>query len=114
MKNYVQEGNVLELTAPSGGVVSGTPVKIGRFFVVPSTTALVGEKFSGLIEGVVDIPKVSAEPWTEGLLVWWNAASALATSVSTTSMLIGIATRTEANPTTTGRVKLNYGGWLNQ
>ena len=114
MENYVQRGDVLEFTAPSGGVTSGTPVKIGRAFVIPTVTALVGEKFSGLIEGVVTVPKVAAEPWTEGLLIWWNSAASQATSVSTTAMLIGIAVRTEANPTSTGRVKLNYGAWLNQ
>jgi predicted RecA/RadA family phage recombinase len=114
MENYVQPGDVLEFIAPSGGVTSGTPVKIGRAFVIPTTSALVGETFNGLIEGVVTVPKVAAEPWGAGLLVWWNTGSSLATSVSTTSMLIGMAVRTEANPTSTGRVKLNYGSWLNQ
>jgi predicted RecA/RadA family phage recombinase len=114
MKNYVQRGDVLDFVAPSGGVVSGTPVKIGRFFVIPATTNLVGETFSGAIEGVFDLPKVAAEPWTAGLMVWWNSAASLVTSVSTTAMFIGLATRTEANPTATGRVKLNYGSWLNQ
>lgn len=114
MKNYVQRGDVLELTAPAGGVVSGNGYKIGRFFAVATVTAAVGEKFSGVIEGVVDIAKVAAEPWSEGLLIYWNSGSSLATSISTTALLIGTAVRTEANPTSTGRVKLNYGSWLNQ
>lgn len=114
MKVYNAPGKVLKLTAPTGGVVSGTPVKIGRLFVVPTNTVAQTLKFSGLVEGVVDIPKVAAEPWSEGLLVWWNTNSALATSVSTTAMLIGVAVEARTNPTSTGRILLNYGAWLNQ
>jgi predicted RecA/RadA family phage recombinase len=39
MKNWISEGRSLDLTAPAGGVVSGKPVKIGAYVVVPSTTA---------------------------------------------------------------------------
>jgi len=104
---YNSPGEVVELTAPSGGVVSGTGYKIGRFFAVAAQSAAVGVKFSGILTGVHLLAKVAAEPWTEGLLIYYNTASALATSVSTTAMLIGAATRTEANPTSTGLVRLN-------
>lgn len=107
MKTYVQPGNVVTLTAPAGGVVSGVPVKIGAgIFAIPTNTVAQTLKFSGVVAGVVDVPKVAAEPWTEGMLVWWNTGSSLATSVSTSTMRIGVAVEGRANPSATGRVLL--------
>ena len=104
---YNAPGETEEFTAPSGGVTSGIGYKVGRAFVVAAQTALVGIKFTGIVTGKHLLPKVAAEPWTEGMLVYYNTASALATSVSTTAMLIGWASRVEANPTSLGLVRLN-------
>lgn len=113
MDNFVSPGDIVELTAPAAGVTTGVPVKIGRFFGVPAVTAASGVKFSLLIEGVVDIPKVADEAWSEGLLIWYNTGSSKATSISTTAIMIGIAVSGTENATT-GRVKLTPGQWLNQ
>ena len=59
MKNYVMEGEKLELTAPVGGVVSGKAYKIGALIVVATVTKAAGEKFVGITEGVVKMPKGS-------------------------------------------------------
>ena len=39
MKTYQQDGEVLTFIAPTGGVVSGTGVKIGDILVIPTITA---------------------------------------------------------------------------
>lgn len=51
-KNFVQDGDVLTLTAPTGGVTSGVPVAIGQLVVVPITDAAEGELFGGKTNGV--------------------------------------------------------------
>lgn len=51
-KNFVQDGDVLTLIAPAGGVVSGVPVAIGQLVVVPITDAAAGEQFGGKTNGV--------------------------------------------------------------
>ncbi|OEO24061.1 hypothetical protein AX279_19720 [Pseudomonas sp. J237] len=51
-KNFVQDGDVLTLPAPAGGVVSGVPVAIGQLVVVPITDAAAGELFGGKTNGV--------------------------------------------------------------
>ncbi|RCI70805.1 DUF2190 family protein, partial [Pseudomonas aeruginosa] len=38
-KNYVEDGNVLTLIAPAGGVQSGVPAVIGDLVVVPLVDA---------------------------------------------------------------------------
>jgi predicted RecA/RadA family phage recombinase len=109
MKNYVQPGEVLEFTAPSGGVVSGTGVKIGDGFVVATVTAAVGEKFNGLRQGVVDHAKVSAQAWTEGQQINWDNTAKLMTTVTTGNFRVGYAAAAAANPSATGKVVLHGG-----
>ena len=72
-KNYVSDGSVLTLTAPTGGVVSGTPVKIGALVVVPLVSAVEGAKFTGKTDGVWLLPADTG--LTAGALVKWDAAT---------------------------------------
>jgi predicted RecA/RadA family phage recombinase len=106
MKNFVQEGDVLEFTAPAGGVVSGTGVKIGDLLVIATHTAAVGEKFRGIRVGVVDHVKVSAQAWTEGQQINWDNTNKWFTSVTTGNFRAGVAAAAAANPSATGKVLL--------
>lgn len=107
MKTYAQEAEVVELTAPSGGVVSGTAVLIGSLVVVATHDAAVGEKFNGLAVGVVDHAKVSAQAWTEGAKIYWdNTAKNMTTTVGSNT-LVGVAAAAAANPSATGKVRLD-------
>lgn len=55
-KNFVQDGSVLTLTAPAGGVQSGVPVVVGALMVVPLVDAEEGEQFQGSPGGVWSLP----------------------------------------------------------
>lgn len=107
MKNFVQPGDMLTLIAPSGGVVSGTPYQIGQLFVVAATTAAVGDEFEGVTRGVFDVPKVSAQAWTAGALVYWDDVAKNVTTTVGSNLKIGVAVQAAANPSATGRVLLN-------
>lgn len=73
MKNYIQEGKTLELTAPAGGVVSGLGYMIGGLFVVASTTEAAGSKFSGAHCGVFEMPKeATTAAFAEGEVCFWD------------------------------------------
>lgn len=109
METYVQPGKTLNLTAPGGGVVSGTGVLIGALFVVPTVTAAAGEKFSAFVAGVIEHGKVSAQAWTEGQRLYWNAGLSQVTSVATDGVFIGVAAAAAANPSSTGKVLLAAG-----
>lgn len=106
MKNYVQPGEVLELTAPAGGVVAGTGVKIGEVLVIPLVDAAVGVKFNGVRVGVVDHAKLSAQAWSEGDQVNWDNTNKRFTTVTTGNFKAGIAVAAAANPSSTGKVLL--------
>lgn len=107
MNNYIQDGDTLDLTAPSGGVTSGNAYLIGNLLVVAKVTAAVGEKFAGLVKGVVSLPKTSAQAWTEGQKIYWDNANARCDSDSTLGQLVGVAAAAAANPSGTGDVRLN-------
>lgn len=114
MNNYVQPGNTITMTAPSGGVVSGTAYQIGSLLVVAQVSADEAAKFEALVNGVVTLPKAASQAWTEGEKVYWdNAAAASSGQVCTTDatkgMLIGVAAAAvdDKVTSTTGTVRLN-------
>jgi predicted RecA/RadA family phage recombinase len=114
MNNYVQPGNTITLTAPSGGVVSGTAYQIGSLLVVAQTTAAEGAKFEALVNGVVTLPKAASQAWTEGAKIYWDNAAAtsggqVCTTDATKGMLIGVAAAAvdDKATSTTGIVRLN-------
>ncbi len=105
--NFVQPGDVIELIAPSGGVVVGAPLLIGGMLVVPLVTAAQTVAFSAQFTGVWTLAKTSAQAWTEGQKVYWDAGNSRADSDGTLGPLIGVAVAVAANPTATGVVRLN-------
>lgn len=55
-KNFYQDGEVLDLIAPAGGVKSGDPVRIGDINAVALVDAEEGEVFAGRVTGVFWLP----------------------------------------------------------
>jgi len=107
MKNFVQEDEVVELTAPVGGVVSGGAYQIGQLFVVAVASAPAGSKFSALTEGVTNLPKATGSAWAEGSLLYWDSTANNLTITATGNLLVGVAVSPAASAAATGRVRLN-------
>lgn len=93
MKNGIQSGEILTLTAPSGGVVSGSPYLIGSLLVVAADTAAQDDPFPAVTVGVFDLPKVDDEAWTEGLKLYFDESEGLITldDDSAANPLVGVA-----------------------
>lgn len=106
MKNYVQRGDVLTLIAPYA-VASGAGLLVGSIFGVATADAASGAEVETKTEGVFDLAKTSAQAWTAGVLIYWDNTNKVATTSSSDNKLIGAATRAAANPSATGRVRLN-------
>lgn len=109
MKNFRQPADTIDLTAPVGGVVSGNGYKIGQIFGVAARTEAAGNIFPLMVEGAFDLPKTSAEAHAEGALVYWDDTAKKTTTTSTGNLLIGISIFPggSANPSDTGRYRLN-------
>ena len=107
MQNYIGKGDVVIVSAPSGGVTSGQAVKVGDFFGVAQLAAAEGADVPIAMEGVFDLPKTSAQAWTVGVKIYWDATNSVCTTASSGNKLIGGAVLAAANPSGTGRVLLN-------
>jgi len=107
-RKFLQEGEVMTFTAPSGGVTVDLPVLIGGLLVVPANSVAQGQPFEGATCGVyINMPK-AAGAWTEGQLVYWDTAqSKFVTATSATACRAGVAAAAAAADATTGIVRLN-------
>lgn len=106
-KIWLQSGDVMEFTAPTGGVTVDVPVLIGGLFVIPEVTAAAGARFNGILEGVVTLPKNTGEVWTEGAPAYWDAANARVSFDSTAGQQIGAISAAALTGDTTGIIRLN-------
>lgn len=57
MTNYIAEGNVFNLTVPSGGVTSGGLVLMGDTVGVAKSTGVEDEVVAVAVSGVFEVPK---------------------------------------------------------
>ncbi|MCF1711036.1 DUF2190 family protein [Tabrizicola sp. J26] len=108
MKNYVQPGNTITLTAPYA-VTSGDGLLVGSIFGVAAGTAAIGEAVEAALTGVYDLKKVASQAWAAGDKVYWDNTAKEATRTTTSNTLIGVAVVAVAGGAgdTIGRVRLN-------
>lgn len=90
-RTYIAPGDVLTLTAPTGGVVAGTAYLIGGLLVIAQTTAAQTLPFDAYVTGVHSVTKVGSQAWTEGAVVYWDNSAKNFTTVSTANYRAGIA-----------------------
>lgn len=109
MKNFVQPGVNLDLTAPAGGVTSGLGYLIGALFVVASNTAAEGATFVGAREGVFELAATTHatdQAFAAGAPVYWNDSTKRVTTVATGNQRIGFATEAKVSTAAVARVLL--------
>lgn len=111
MKNFVQNGETLTLTAPYD-VLSGAGMLVGALFGVACFDALSGAVVEAKTVGVFDLKKVSAQAWTLGAKIYWDNSAKNATTTAAGNTLIGAAAAAADNPSATGRVRLNGAGFF--
>ena len=105
MKNYIQDGASLDLTAPRN-VTSGEGFIVGSLFAVASTTALSGAAVVGVTEGVFMLAKKSTTVFAVGDKVSWDNTNHWCDDPGTGFYPIGAAVAAAGNGATTVMVKL--------
>jgi predicted RecA/RadA family phage recombinase len=111
MKNYIQDGRILAVTAPAA-VASGDFVQVGRIRGVAVTSAASGAQVELATEGVFEIPKTGSEEFaTLGLPVYCvlsgNGVKTVTTASTTANVLVGVNVATSGAVTGSLRVKLH-------
>lgn len=108
MRNYVQRGETVTLTAPAA-LVSGQGFLVGAIFAVATADAASGAEVEGLTVGVVDLPKATIEAIGQGARVYWDAGEGEVTADDNegANIAIGAAVQAAGNPSASLRVRLN-------
>jgi len=105
-KNYVKEGDVLDLTAPYA-VSSGDGAQVGSVFGVAVSDLANGVAGPFARSGVFDLTALSTATGAQGAKAYWDNANKRVDTDSTVGILIGVLEDAKANGETTARVVLN-------
>lgn len=107
MKNFIQRGDVITTTAPTGGVSSGQGLLVGNLFGVAATTVAEGESVEIATVGVYELPKLVSAVIAAGARVSWDDTAKQVVLPGTGMVPIGIATLAVGNGATAVRVRLD-------
>lgn len=111
MKNKIKDGDTIQLTAPSGGVTSGTPYALrtgatGQV-VVPVTGAAEGELFEADCSGAAfEVTAETGVAWSVGDLLYLIVATGVFTKTATSNTYAGVAAKAKVSAAAVGVVQL--------
>lgn len=108
MKNFIQEGDRLDMPAPYA-VSSGGGALVGALFGVAVTDLALNEVGTFALEGVFTLPKATGASTggTGGAKAYWVTATKNVSAASSGNTLIGVFAATCADGDATCRVRLN-------
>jgi len=107
MKNYIQNGDMITVTAPVGGVTSGQGLLVGSLFGVIAASVSGGEAVEVATTGVFDLPKDAATVIDPGDRVAWDDTAKEIAQPGVGLYSVGIAVTAAGNGTTAVRVRLD-------
>ena len=108
MKNFVQNGKNVDITAPYA-VASGGGVLVGQLFGVAIADIANGEEGTIATEGVYTLDKAtgSGTGGAQGVLAYWNNTAKKVTGAAAGNTLIGCFLKEAANTDAVATVRLN-------
>ena len=106
MKNYVQKGDSLTLTAPYA-VSSGGGAKVGGIFGVAVADVANGADGAFETVGVFDLTALNTDTATVGAAAYWDDTNKRITTTVGSNLKVGAFTKAKANGDLTARVRLN-------
>lgn len=107
MKTFIQNGDVITVTAPSGGVASCDGVIVGSLFGIAAFTAAEDEAVEIATRGVYILPKNPTAVIAVGAQVAWDATEKRIDLPGTGLYPVGVVTEAASNGITTVRVRLD-------
>ena len=110
MQNFIQNGDVITVPAPAGGIASGEGAIIGNIFGIATYAAAVGEPVELSTVGVYQLPKATAAVLTVGARVAWDNTAKNINLPGTGRLPVVIATEAARNSITSVAVRLDGGG----
>lgn len=107
MQNHIQNGHVITVTVPTGGIASGEGMIIGNIFGVAAYSAAEGDPLELAITGVFRLPKATAAVLTVGTRVAWDNTAKNINLPGAGRFPVGVATEAAGNGITSVAVRLD-------
>lgn len=108
--NFVQKGDVLTVTSPTGGVSSGDPVLVGTVLGVALHDAVQGAELEVALEGIFTLPADNNLVMAQGERLFWDSTNGWVDKTSAAQFCVGIAAEAKTLTGTTVAVRLGYVG----
>lgn len=107
MKNLRSSGATMTVVALVAAA-SGSPVLVGELVGIAGHAAAIGDELVVHFVGEYEVNKVSAQAWTLGALLYWDAGAGLVTTAAAAgaNKQIGHVAAVAANPSASGVVRL--------
>lgn len=93
---FVQEGKVITVVAPTGGVSSGDIILVGATLGVCLHDADAGAALELGIEGVFTVTAATGDTLAAGDALYWDSTASTLTAVTTGNTLCAIACEAKA------------------
>lgn len=106
MRNYIQDGDTIDITTPYA-VSSGGGVLVGSLFGVAADDYAISVTGQIKTRGVFTLGKTSALAISIGDLLYWDDTNKVVNKTSSAQKLVGVAMSAAANPSATVDVRLN-------
>jgi len=107
MKNYLQNGHIVRVTTPTGGIASGEGLIVGNIFGIAAYSAAEGDPLELATTGVYKLPKATAAVLTVGVRVAWDNTAKEVTTPAAGRFPIGVAVEAAGNGVTSIAVRLD-------
>lgn len=107
MKNFIQNGAMITVPAPTGGIASGRGMIVGGLFGIAATNAPEATNVEIATTGVYDLPKAPATVLALGDRVAWDDTAKVIAPSATGLYPVGIAITAAGNGAVTVRVRLD-------
>ena len=107
MQNYIQNGHVITVTTPAGGIASGDGLIIGNIFGVAAYGAAEGDPLELATTGVFKLPKATAAVLTVGARVAWDNTAKNIDLPGAGRFPVGVATEAAGNGINSAAVRLD-------
>lgn len=105
MKNFVQEGQILDITL-AAAITSGSGLLIGTVLGVAQSSGAIGDVVPFCVEGVYTLPKVTGTAVTLGAAAYWDDTAKKVTPTAGSLVKIGWFTAAALSAATEVDVKL--------
>ena len=106
MKNFVQDGETITVTAPYA-VASGDGALVGSFFGIACNAAANAAPLELKLNGVFAITALSTDTGSLGAKVYWDNTNKRITTTASGNSLVGALTVAKLAAETTATVRLS-------